>query len=246
MRILEIAAGSVASARAAQFAGAGRVELCSGLELGGLTPSHAVIARARDALRIPLYVLIRARAGHFLFDASEQESMLADVEHCVRLGCDGVVVGALDADGDVDVVFCGELMRAARGLGVTFHRAFDVARDRTRALEAIIALGCERVLTSGGQRSAWEGRSAIASLVEQGGPRIRIMAGAGVSPENAGPLIAATGVAELHASARAPRPSSVRYQPEDDLGMGAMPQDSDDATIRQLVSAIQAAPAQNV
>ena len=152
--ILEIAANSVASALAAQEGGAGRVELCTALELGGLTPSHAQIALARERLRIPLYVLIRPRAGDFLYGELECETMLRDVETCASLGCDGVVLGVLDAEGRVDTARCRPLIAAAGKLGVTFHRAFDLSRDPAQALDEIVALGCERILTSGMQGSA--------------------------------------------------------------------------------------------
>jgi len=155
--LLEIAANSVASALAAQDGGAGRVELCASLGEGGLTPSYATIAIARERLLIPLYVLIRPRAGDFLYDEIELETMRCDVEACTRLGCDGVVIGALDADGNVALGACRDLIYAARGLGVTFHRAFDLARDPALALEDLIALGCERVLTSGGGRHLGRG-----------------------------------------------------------------------------------------
>lgn len=160
--LLEVSAGSLASALAAQEGGADRVELCDNLAEGGTTPSYGALAVARDRLRIPLYVLIRPRGGDFLYDAAERAAMLADVEACVRLGCDGVAIGALDADGEVDTAVCGELIAAAGSLGVTFHRAFDAVRDARRALEAVVALGCERILTSGGAADASTGAARIA------------------------------------------------------------------------------------
>ncbi|MFE0501437.1 copper homeostasis protein CutC [Lysobacter soli] len=199
---LEIAANSLASALAAQEGGADRVELCENLGEGGCTPSYGTLAMARERLRIPLYVLIRPRAGDFRFDALERDTMLRDIELCVRLGCDGVVIGALDAGGDVDVALCRELVDAARPLGVTFHRAIDVARDPQAALEAAIALGCERVLTSGAHPTAMEGADVIASLVQHAVGRIGVMAGAGVTPENVRDLVQRTGVREVHASAK--------------------------------------------
>ncbi|TCV97520.1 copper homeostasis protein [Luteibacter rhizovicinus] len=238
MTTLEIAAGSLVSARVAQEAGATRVELCASLESGGVTPSYGQIATVRDALRIPLYVLIRPRAGDFFYDGAERDTMLADIGHCVRAGCDGVVIGALDADGDVDMSFCRELIAEARGLGITFHRAFDVTRDQCEALERIVSLGCERVLTSGGMRSAWAGRERIAALVRQADARISIMAGAGVDPSNVAALVAETRVREVHASARKTQSPATRFLPADDLGMGSSPSESDDATIRRLLVAL--------
>ncbi|QGW66263.1 copper homeostasis protein CutC [Lysobacter soli] len=199
---LEIAANSLASALAAQEGSADRVELCENLGEGGCTPSYGTLAMARERLRIPLYVLIRPRAGDFRFDALERDTMLRDIELCVRLGCDGVVIGALDGNGDVDVALCRDLVDAARPLGVTFHRAIDVARDPQAALEAAIALGCERVLTSGAHATAMEGADVIAALVQRAAGRIGVMAGAGVTPENVRDLVQRTGVREVHASAK--------------------------------------------
>ena len=145
--LLEIAANSLASALAAQEGGADRIELCSALELGGLTPTHAQISLARERVRLPIHVLIRPRAGDFVYSDLEFETMQRDIETCVALGCDGVVIGALDAADDVDAR-CSALVGAAGKLDVTFHRAIDMSRDPRHALEAIVALRCRRVLTS--------------------------------------------------------------------------------------------------
>ena len=197
--ILEIAANSVASALAAQEGGAGRVELCTALELGGLTPSHAQIALAREKLSVPLYVLIRPRAGDFLYSDLECETMLRDIEACAKAGCDGIVLGVLDADGQIDLPRCRSLIAAAGSMGITFHRAFDLTRDPLSALEDVIALGCERVLTSGAQVTAIEGAKLIRHLVELAAGRIAVMPGAGVNAGNIGELIALTGASEFHA-----------------------------------------------
>jgi len=211
--ILEIAANSVASALAAQEGGAGRVELCTALELGGLTPSHAQIALAREKLSIPLYVLIRPRAGDFLYSDLESETMCRDIEACAKTGCDGVVFGVLDANGHVDQPRCRSLMEATGNMGVTFHRAFDLTRDPLSALEDVIALGCERVLTSGAQVTAIEGAKLIRQLVELAAGRIAVMPGAGVSAGNVGELIALTGASEFHASAKRLHASQMKWQP---------------------------------
>ncbi|WP_458072228.1 copper homeostasis protein CutC [Rhodanobacter sp. BL-MT-08] len=211
--ILEIAANSVASALAAQEGGAGRVELCTALELGGLTPSYAQIALAREKLSIPLYVLIRPRAGDFLYSDLECETMLRDIETCAQAGCDGVVLGVLDADGNVDLPRCRSLIAAAGNMGVTFHRAFDLTRDPLSALEDVIALGCERVLTSGAQATAIEGAKLIRQLVELAAGRIAVMPGAGVSAGNLSELIALTEASEFHASAKRLHASDMRWQP---------------------------------
>jgi copper homeostasis protein len=211
--ILEIAANSVASALAAQEGGAGRVELCTALELGGLTPSYAQIALAREKLTIPLYVLIRPRAGDFLYNDLECETMLRDIEACAKAGCDGVVLGVLDADGNIDMPRCRSLIAAAGSMGVTFHRAFDLTRDPLASLEDVIALGCERVLTSGQQASALEGVALIRLLVELVNGRIVVMPGGGIHAENIGDLIALTGASEFHASAKRQHKSEMRWQP---------------------------------
>ncbi|MHB1057186.1 MAG: copper homeostasis protein CutC [Rhodanobacter sp.] len=211
--ILEVAANSVASALAAQEGGAGRVELCTALELGGLTPSSGQVAMARERLAIPLYVLIRPRAGDFLYNDLEGETMQRDIEACAAAGCDGVVLGVLDADGRVDMPRCRALIAAAGSMGVTFHRAFDLAHDPLASLEDLIALGCERVLTSGGQASAPEGAELIRRLVELSAGRIAVMPGAGVEAANIGWLREATGATEFHASAKRQHPSGMRWQP---------------------------------
>ncbi|WP_046656512.1 copper homeostasis protein CutC [Lysobacter capsici] len=238
-RMLEISANSLGSALAAQAGGADRVELCENLGEGGTTPSYGSIAVARDRLRIALYVLIRPRAGDFLFDESECAVMRADIENCVRLGCDGVVIGALDARGDIDIALCRELIAAAGPLGVTFHRAFDAARDQSTALEAAIGLGCERILTSGGANDAWSGADRIAALSEQAGGRIALMAGAGVTAQNIVALAQRAKVHELHASAKAPRRSAMTYRNEALTGLSPDWVQSDAQRVAELVTALR-------
>lgn len=219
--VLEVAANSVASALAAETGGAKRVELFSALEVGGLTPSHAAIAMAVERLRIPVHVLIRPRAGDFVFDDAECEVMRRDIEMCKSLGCAGVVIGVLTVDGDVDATRCRALMGAAHGMSVTFHRAFDFARDPERALEAIIALGCNRLLTSGQAPDALAGAPLIRTLIEQARGRITIMPGGGVDAHNIAAIAQATGAREFHASAkrrvhtRMRRPSATLGEMED-------------------------------
>jgi copper homeostasis protein len=240
--LLEIAANSAASALAAQDGGADRVALCASLGEGGLTPSYATITIARERLLIPLYGLIRPRAGDFLYDDLELETMRRDVEACARLGCDGVVIGALDADGNVALNACRDLIYAARGLGVTFHRAFDLARDPYRALEEIVALGCERVLTSGQRASAIEGAALIRDLVAAAGERITVMPGAGVDADNIAKLRTATGAHEFHASAKRNIASAMRYRSDRLFDMQTGEMRSDVAVIRCLRDALSAAP----
>ncbi len=232
---LEVAADSLASALAAQQGGAMRVELCGGLDGGGLTPSFGTLALVRERLQIPLYVLIRPRTGDFVFDADEVEVMRRDIAHCVRLGCDGVVLGALDADGAVDVAVMRQLIDAAGPLGVTFHRAFDVAAEPLAALETVIALGCERLLTSGQRDSASEGAELIATLVAQAARRIEVMHGAGIGEHNLAALRARTGARQFHASARSPVAARVSAAQPRIVGLDGDWMRSDAARIRAMV-----------
>jgi len=239
--VLEIAANSLASALAAQEGGAARIELCAALELGGLTPSPAQIALVRESLSIPVHVLVRPRAGDFAYSDEEHRTMLADIAHCAAAGCDGVVVGALTADGDVDVARCRELVAVADGLDLTFHRAIDVCRDPAAALEAAIELGFARVLSSGGAASAPAGSARLRRLVEQAGDRIAVMPGAGIDAGNIAALAAATGAREFHASAKRVLPSRMRFAPADALGMAGGETRSDAAEVRRIVEALRRA-----
>ena len=211
-KLLEIAADGLRSAIAAEAGGGDRIELCAGLGEGGTTPSHGVIAATRHAVRIPVFVLIRPRNGDFVYDAREIEAMCSDIRDCAALGCEGVVIGALDADGGVDVDACHVMIDAAKGLEITFHRAYDAVADRAHALEQIIELGCSRVLTSGAARGAPEGVDAIAASVRQAAGRIVILSGAGINAGNLGELVARTGGQEFHASARGLVHSPMRYR----------------------------------
>lgn len=237
--LLEIAANSVDSALAAQAGGADRIELCVALEVGGLTPSHAQIAITRERMRTPLYVLIRPRAGDFVYSDAECETMLRDIGTCVALGCDGVVLGVLDADGSVDMARCRALIAAAKDMGVTFHRAIDVSRDPLQALEDIIALGCERVLSSGAQPSAIAGASLLREMVSRATGRIVVMPGAGIDAGNLAALREATGTREFHASAKRALSSAMQHAPEHPLGMegGEIRTDVDD--VRRMVEVLR-------
>ena len=202
MAILEICAGSVESAIAARDGGAKRIELCAALEVGGVTPSAGVIAEARKVEGLTLNVIIRPRGGDFLYGKHEIACMEEDIRTCRRLGADGVVIGALTADGDIDTVACKRLIEAADGMSITFHRAFDMCRDPHKALEELITLGCHRVLTSGQAQTAEAGISLLKKLVEQANGRIIIMPGCGVNRDNAAKILNSTGACEIHASAR--------------------------------------------
>jgi copper homeostasis protein len=202
--LLEVCADSLENALTAQSAGAHRIEFCSDLSVGGVTPPHTQIQDVRKLLNINLYVLIRPRGGDFLYNDTEFETMKSDIHFCGKCGCDGVVIGMLNPDGTVDKARCRELIRIARhyAMGITFHRAFDRSNDLFQAMEDSIDLGCERILTSGGRDTAIEGADMLRQLIEKAGDRIIIMPGAGVTPENAGELIRKTGLRELHGSFR--------------------------------------------
>jgi copper homeostasis protein len=212
--ILEVCANSATSAIAAQDGGAARVELCENLAEGGTTPSYGQMILARKHLHIKLYVLIRPRRGDFLYTDLEFEVMQADIRTCIEAGCDGVVIGMLKADGSIDKERCTELVRIARqwGLGVTFHRAFDMCADQYQALEDIIEIGCERILTSGGKSTAMEGATVLSHLIEKAAGRITIMPGSGINENNVADLVHFTGATEVHSSARISIPGQMQYK----------------------------------
>lgn len=217
---LEICANSVASCVEAQEGGAYRVELCAGIPEGGTTPSYGEMVVARELLDIKLYVIIRPRGGDFLYSEAEHKAMLKDIEVAKNIGVDGVVIGCLTAEGDVDMIRNRELIEAASGMGVTFHRAFDKCRNPKEALEQIIELGCERILTSGQKPKAEDGVSLIKDIVKQAGDRIIIMPGSGVNEDNIAYIATETGAKEFHISARTPVKSKMIFRKED-VSMGA-------------------------
>lgn len=198
----EICTNSVESCLAAQAGGAHRVELCAGIPEGGTTPSYGEIAVARELIDIKLHVIIRPRGGDFLYSPLEIKTMLKDIETARKAGADGVVLGCLTAEGDVDVIAMRELMNATQGLSVTFHRAFDVCRHPEEAMEEIIKLGCDRILTSGQQATAECGIPLLKALHEQAGGRIVLLAGCGVNEKNIARIATQTGISEFHFSAR--------------------------------------------
>jgi copper homeostasis protein len=211
--ILEACVDSVESALAAQAGGAHRIELCEDLLEGGTTPSAGMIEVCRERLQIPVHVLIRPRGGDFVYSDVEIEVMQRDIALARRLGAQGVVYGALRADGSVDVERTKALLGVSRPLSVTFHRAFDFTPDADAALDTLIALGIDRVLTSGQAPTAVEGTRTLARLVTRGGGRIRILAGGGLTEENIAKVVADTGVPEVHVRATALLESPASYRP---------------------------------
>ncbi len=198
----------------AEAAGAHRIELCDNPGEGGTTPSYGFIKAAREKLQIELYPIIRPRGGDFFYSETEFEVMKADVKICKELGCDGVVFGILNADGTVDKNRCKELVALAYPLGVTFHRAFDRVKDAAEALEDIIEIGCERILTSGLVPNALDGAETLAALIKQADERIIIMPGSGVRAGNIIELALKTGAVEFHTSARINIDSKMNYTNE--------------------------------
>jgi copper homeostasis protein len=223
-KLLEVCSGSITSAITAQEAGAQRIELCDNLNEGGTTPSAGTIMLAKQKLTIPVFVLIRPRTGDFLYSELEFEVMKQDILFCKGLGAEGVVLGVLKADGSVDIERTGELVELARPMQVTFHRAFDMTADPFQALEDIISLGIERILTSGQASGAMAGAELIEQLNNRANNRIIIMPGGGITEQNVAELINKTGVKEVHASLRSKVKSRMIYRNED-ASMGKPEQD---------------------
>jgi copper homeostasis protein len=212
--MLEVCANSVHSAIAAQKGGATRIELCDNLHEGGTTPSYGQIKTTLQLLTIPVHVLIRPRAGDFLYTNEEFEVMKADIEVCSILGCQAIVTGILNADGTIDKRRCEELVKLAKkaGMRTVFHRAIDLCADLFQALEDIISVGFDCILTSGGKTTAIEGASKIAQMVQKANGRIEIMPGGGVSEYNVADLVNFTSASCIHSSARVRRRSAMKFQ----------------------------------
>jgi copper homeostasis protein len=210
--ILEVCVDSMASALAAQAGGAQRIELCASLFEGGVTPSAATIEVARQQLTIDINVMIRPRGGDFLYSDLEFAVMQRDIEIAKSIGVNGVVIGLLTAGGEVDQGRTKLLADLARPLSVTFHRAFDMVADPHRALDTLIDLGIDRVLTSGLETSALEGAETIAALIHQAGGRIIVMPGGGIHERNIAKIVKLTGATEVHMSGRTAQESQMRHR----------------------------------
>ena len=202
MPVLEICATNLQSARAAQRAGAHRIELCCAIDGGGLTPSPGLLREVRKHLNIRVNVLIRPREGNFCYDADELAIMVDDIRFCREAGADGVVIGALDAAGRFDIPAMQAMLEAASGLDVTCHRAFDYTADPLESLETLIKLGVNRVLSSGQAATAYEGRFLLQKVVEQAAGRIIVMPGAGLTFENIREVAEVTRAPEFHLTGR--------------------------------------------
>lgn len=217
---LEVCIESLHSALAAETGGASRLELCSALSEGGLTPSAGLIGMVRERTGIALHILIRPRSGDFCYSDDEFQLMKREIRIAKELGADGVVFGILDRDGSIDRERNLQLVELAHPLGITFHRAFDLTCDPHQSLEDIISLGIPRLLTSGQAPTAFEGRGLLAKLARQAAGRISLMPGGGISESNITAIVTETGVHECHASARRQVDSVMRYRRKG-VAMGA-------------------------
>ena len=212
MMQLEICVDSVESAIAAEQGGAQRVELCSALSEGGLTPSAGLLREVRASIGIGVHVMIRPRGGDFLYTEHEFKVMQDDIAFAAECGAHGVVFGLLTAEGNVDTVRTRTLVQLAQPLEVTFHRALDMTRDPSTAIKDIIQTGADRVLTSGAEPTALLGHHRIHSMIQASAGQIKIMVGGGVRPQNVREIAARTGAVEFHAALRKSIESPVTFR----------------------------------
>lgn len=207
--LLEVVAGSVDEALAAEQAGADRIELCSALPVGGLTPSLGMAKHVLSAVQIPVAVMLRSREGGFVPSADEFETMLLDAALLRDLGVAAFVFAVLDGEGNLDEARCRKLVETVLPADSVFHRAVDQMSDRGPVIESLIELGFCRLLTSGGAATAWQGAEQIRVDRQEFGEQIQILPGGGIRPENVGELVRRTGVTQVHFSSR--RPGAVGY-----------------------------------
>ena len=237
--VFELCAETVDACLAARDGGADRIELCSGLSEGGLTPSHALIRAAIEQSGLPIHVLIRPRSGDFLYSPAEVGIMRDDITHVKSLGATGVVLGILLADGNVDIACTRALVELASPMKVTFHRAFDATPSLPVALEDVIATGCERVLTSGGQRDVVAGAHSLAELVLQARGRIDIAVGGGLRLQNATSLSRLTGAMHFHGSLRRRLSSTASSSAVDGTASGSSQYFVEPDTVRTVIHRLQ-------
>jgi copper homeostasis protein len=238
--IIEIATSDFITTKSAVEGGADRIELCANLAEGGTTASYGTIKQCREAFTVLLYPIIRPRGGDFLYTREEFEIMLQDVKLCKQLGCDGIVIGLLNTDGTIDVKRTAQLIETAYPLGVTFHRAFDRCKNPFVALEQLIEIGCERILTSGQQPSVADGVELVTELNQIANERIIIMPGSGVRKENIQLLAEKTGCVEFHSSLRGKERSKMDFVHEafKDLAESYMNNAIDVEEVRALRNAL--------
>lgn len=232
---LEICANSLYSATQAELGGASRVELCQNLENGGTTPSYGQIKLTRESVSIGVHVLIRPRSGDFLYTEQEIMQMGEDILFCKSVGCDGVVIGALTPEGKIDKTQIQTLINLARPMKVVFHRAFDRCAHPMEAMEDIIALGCDRILTSGQQNSALMGKHLLKDLIEKSKGRIEIMPGAGVDENNLQEILKFTGAKSIHSSAKTSAKSKMIFN---NININGMDEDQTFSSAEKIIKLV--------
>lgn len=238
---VEVCVDSIDSLNNAIIGGSDRIELCSSLPLGGISPTFGLTQYAVKHSKVPVYAMVRPRSGDFLFTADEVAMMCDEIQFFRECGVNGIVIGALTENANLDVKAIKRWMDSANGLGVTFHRAFDLVHSHHTALETLIDLGCERVLTSGGCATAFEGIDNLKSLVEQADGRISVMPGCGVNQHNAKSIIEATGASEIHLSAKIAHPSKMLASTNNvSMGTNASSDNYRDITDVQIIQNIVA------
>lgn len=223
---LEICCDNFASAESAAIAGANRIELCSAIGEGGLTPSIGMIEQVLKNLNIDVHVLIRPRGGDFLYSDAEIEIIKSDIEACKELGVDGVVIGFLNADGSVDKENTADIIELAQPMKVCFHRAFDMCKHPLKAFEELKELGIDCLLTSGQAPKAIDGLELISQLVERAENKIKIMPGSGVRVHLLEEIHQKTKAHAYHMSARIPVSSKMQFQQEK-VSMGSQSLDAE-------------------
>lgn len=209
--IIEIATTDFTTTKSAVEGGADRIELCAALTEGGTTASFGTIKKCREAFSVQLFPIIRSRSGDFLYSDEEFDIMQNEVKLCKDLGCDGVVIGLLNEDGSIDIKKTSKLVELAYPMEVSFHRAFDRCKDPFEALEQLVEIGCQRILTSGQQPAAPQGIDLIIQLLKAADERIIIMPGSGVRKENIKELAEKTGAIEFHSSLRGSKKSGMEF-----------------------------------
>lgn len=234
--LVEACVDAIDAAMEAEWGGADRIELCGELLQGGVTPSHGLIEAVWDQLSIPLFVLIRPRTGDFLYTSDELDVMERDIRVARSLHVDGIVAGALTTDGEVDVAAMRCIIDAARPMEVTFHRAFDFVRDQDEALEQLLELEVDRVLTSGGAATAVQGAENLARLNLRAGSDLTVMAGGGITPANVAEVIRRSGVREVHLRAAERVPSAMKHRRRESLlSRRQVPADDERVVTRQAI-----------
>ncbi|MEA3505584.1 MAG: copper homeostasis protein CutC [Bacteroidota bacterium] len=242
--ILEICADSFNSAKAAERGGAARIELCDNLSLGGTTPSYGVVKNVVEKLDIKCNVLIRPRVGDFVYSNDELNIMLDDIKLCKKLGVNGVVIGALTNDGDIDIDITRKMVAAAKNMEITFHRAFDITRSPLQEIENLKSLGIDRLLTSGQRKTAFDGKELIKQLVKKCGDVI-IMPGSGINSNNIADIAAFTGAKEFHTSAKKMALSNSKHRKvellmgEENGGSELRWSESNEEIVRQIVLSLK-------